>query len=124
MGSRRGVPRSVLAPIPQVSIDELVIDLSQSFRRHGWSWVGLLPQLRTQSKFWTTNGIINDHTLFKAMGWERAVDLTGIKHRNIILGNMIAVPVVGVVQMAILYSGIQLREADPLATGLGEASIG
>eukprot|EP00959_Pyramimonas_sp_CCMP1952_P228198 4771591-Pyramimonas_sp.AAC.1 len=60
------------------------------------------------------------------MGWQRRVDLTSVKQPRNLLGNMVAVPCVGIVQLAILCSGIELWKGPssrPSGSGLAEASL-
>ena len=87
---------------------ELIVDVSQSLHRAPWRHCGKLPSLHKGSKLWYsgTRRVLGIRTCFRAMGWPAGKvvvpeTLSGSAAKSL-LGNMIAVPVIGAVFLACL----------------------
>lgn len=86
--------------------ETLAIDVSQSVSRMPWRNDGFVHSLHVNAKLVVQGRHLTRKTLFKMMGWPRAVpcDLSGFSESSIrkLTGNMIATPVIGVLFLAIL----------------------
>jgi len=84
---------------------DLVVDLSQAVAREPWRVDGKVPCLHRGIKLWWRNSIVSVESCFHMMGWpRRTVVLAGCSdgHARALLGNMLAVPVVGAILCSIM----------------------
>ena len=91
-------------------LEDLVIDLSQSLCRMSEPKInGTITTPTTGSKLWYRGKMLGPRTMFNILGWPDAASMQWPDHlpkaklQNI-CGNMIAVPTIGKVMVAVLAS--------------------
>ena len=84
---------------------DLVVDLSQAVAREPWRVDGKVPCFHRGMKLWWRNSIVNVESCFHMMGWPRrslVLADCSVCHARALLGNMLAVPVVGAILCCIM----------------------